>query len=88
MSFHKRLWYIETYKERDMLGYIKYEEHIKSILLEVRELEIHRIVTLTRESTTFFVVTYAQMLGILASPNSWLMLDVVSADSMNPLVFL
>ena len=77
-SLHIRLWNISTYRPGNIHDLIEFDEKIKTILLEVRSLEINSVVTLTRERTTFFFVTYAQMLGILASPNSWLLLDLVS----------
>ena len=78
MTINIRLWNIESTTARTLADLDAFDDRIRNILIEIRDLEITHLVALTKERTTYFLVTFAQMLGILASPNSWVLLDLVS----------
>ena len=53
-------------------------EKISPTLLQIRDLDIHNLVALTNEETTSKLLQYAGILGLLACPNHWIVLDLVT----------
>lgn len=52
-------------------------DQVSSIILEVRELEITSIISMTKRQETVNMIKFAGMLGVLAIPNHWIVLDLV-----------
>ena len=50
---------------------------ISPALIQAREMDIRTLVAITKEATTKMILKYARILGVLASPNQWIVVDLV-----------